>query len=406
MGSGTWHEIQGEIPAPKGFRASGVSSGFKKHGEDLALIVSEREAHCAALFTTNQVKAAPILVSQASLKKSQNNIRAILVNAGCANACTGKKGLEVALASAKLAAKELRVGASQVLPASTGVIGKLLDLEKMKRAIPFAVQSLSPWGLANAARAIMTTDIIPKIYSVKSLVAGREVTIAGIAKGSGMINPSLATMLSFIVTDAAINQKMLEMAFNRCVEKTFNSITVDGDTSTNDMAAIIANGGSGHRMISSESAEYDHFSSGLMKVCDRLARSIVHDGEGATRFVEVTIKQARSYLEAKQIAKAIANSPLVKTAVYGSDVNWGRIICAAGHSGVAFDPDLVDLYINKQCVMKRGAAHNFNLQKVREEFKQPHIQVSLFLHQGKQGASVWTCDLSHEYITINSTYTT
>lgn len=406
MGSDAWQEIQGEILAPKGFKAAGIGGGFKKHGEDLALIVSDKEAYCSALFTTNTVKAAPVLTSQSNLKKSQNKIRAIVANAGCANACTGKKGLEVASATAKLAAKELKIGAAQVLVASTGVIGKLLDWEKMKRGLPHAVEALSPWGLANAARAIMTTDIIPKIYALKSLIGGREVTIGGIAKGSGMINPAMATMLGFIVTDVAINQKMLDAAFRQCVEKTFNSITVDGDTSTNDMVSIMANGGSGHKMITGEGADYNHFVHGLLKVCERLAKSIVHDGEGATKFIEINIKQARSYEEAKRMAKAIANSPLVKTAVYGGDVNWGRLICAAGHSGVEFDPNLVDMFINSECVMKQGAACNFNLQRVREEFKQPQIQVTLYLHQGRQSVSVWTCDLSHEYITINSTYTT
>lgn len=406
MGSGTWQEIQGEIPVPKGFKAAGGNGGFKKHGEDVALVVSERETNSIAVFTTNKVKAAPVLISQANLKKSQNKIRAIVANAGCANACTGKKGLEAATATAKLAAKALHIAPSQVLIASTGVIGKQLDLEKMKRGLQHAVETLSPWGLANAARAIMTTDIIPKIYALKGVLGGKEVMIAGIAKGSGMINPSLATMLSFIVTDMAINPKMMEVAFRQVVEKTFNSITVDGDTSTNDTVTLLANGGSGHRMITSEGPEFSFFTSGLLKVCERLAKSIVHDGEGATKFVEIRVKQARTHEEAKRMAKVIANSPLVKTAIYGGDVNWGRIICAAGYSGVEFDPNVVDLYINSDAVMKQGAAANFNLLKVREQLKQPTVQITLHLHQGRQEAVVWTCDLSHEYITINSSYTT
>ena len=406
MGSDTWQEIQGEVPAPKGFKASGIASGLKKHGEDLALIISDREAHCTALFTTNVVKAAPVLVSQAHLKRAQNKIRAIIANSGGANACTGKKGMEVADATTKLTAKALGIKANEVLVASTGVIGKLLDLERIKWGLPHVVSSLSPWGMPSAARAIMTTDVIPKVYALKSVVNGREVVITGIAKGAGMVNPSLATMLSFIVTDASINPKMLDRAVRECVEKTFNSLTIEGDTSTNDMIAVLANGGSGQKIISGEGAEFNHFANGLLRVCERLAKSIAHDGEGATKFVEIMVKQARTHEEAKQIAKAVANSPLVKTAIYGSDPNWGRIISAAGRAGVPFDPDLVDLFINSECVMRQGAAAHFNLAKVREEFKQRHLLISLHLHQGRQGATVWTCDLSHEYVTINSSYTT
>lgn len=406
MKSAIWEMIQTDIHAPAGFKASGVWCGIKPQREDLAVIFSEEESIASAFFTSNKVKAAPVKVSQEHLKRSRGRVRAIVANSGCANACTGPEGLHVAKATADCAAKLLRLDPREILVASTGVIGKLLDVAKIKEGLPRAVSSLSVEGFPQAAKAIMTTDTHPKTCAVTGRVDGKEVRIVGMAKGAGMINPCLATMFAFITSDVDITPRLLAKAFKQTVERTFNAISVDGDTSTNDTVVVIANGAAGNRKIAAEDKRFDYFCAGLQMVCEHLAKAIVRDGEGATKFVEVGVKKARNETQAKTIAKAIANSVLVKTALFGRDPNWGRIICAAGYSGAHFNPDVSDLYINSECVMRSGAACAFDLAKVQEQLKQPEVKIDLHLNQGRKEALVWTCDLSHDYINSNSDYTT
>lgn len=353
------------------------------------------------MFTQNVVQAAPVVLSRKHMKVSRGKVRAILINSGCANACTGEKGMRDALVSVRSVASHLGIEVSQVLVASTGVIGSPLPIQNVLKGIDLAASGLNSRGGNAAARAIMTTDTCDKQFAFEGILGGKKVRIGGMAKGSGMIHPNLATMLAFITTDASISPVDLDRMFRRVIDRTFNCLTVDGDTSTNDMVAVIANGVSGVK-IDRRSAPL--FERGLERVCEALAKSVARDGEGAGKFIEIRISRARSFAEARQVAKSIAHSPLVKTAMCGEELNWGRILCAAGYSGVKFIPEAVTLSVNGIPVFRRGSAVQSNRSKAEKSLKLPEIRVELDLASGIQRASVWTCDLTHGYIDINASY--
>ncbi len=400
-GAFSWRKIKGGITAPQGYLASGVAAGIKERGPDLAVLFSSKPAVGTAVFTLNRVQAAPVLLSKKHLRTCKGKIRAVLINSGCANACTGENGMRDALISARSLASHLAVDAREVLVASTGVIGAPLPIHKVLKGISAAVSALSSRGGDAAARAIMTTDTREKTCAVESRLAGRRLRIGGMAKGSGMIHPNLATMLSVVTTDAAISPVRLERIFRRVVERTFNCLTVDGDTSTNDMVLLLANGASGVKVDGGMGAVFE---SGLERVCRELARNIARDGEGASKLIEISVQGARNFLEARVVAKSIAHSLLVKTAIYGEELNWGRIICAAGYSGIAFDPDQITLKICGIPVYRRGAPVTARKAKAERALKADSIRIDLDMGLGNQCATVWTCDLTHGYVDINASY--
>jgi glutamate N-acetyltransferase/amino-acid N-acetyltransferase len=394
---------------PRGFSYATAACGLKKSGLDLGLIVSETPATAAAVFTTNQVKAAPVITSQLHLKKSRNEMRAVIVNSGNANCCTGSEGFTAATATTMKVAKEMgKLRPTQVLVCSTGVIGAPLRWQKIVNAVPKLVRGRN--GNAKAfeefSRAIMTTDSRPKTASAKCRVAGKEVRVLGCTKGAGMIHPNMATMLAFITTDAAVSSALLARALRTVIGRTFNSITVDGDTSTNDTVFLLANGESGARKISREDAAYKSFCVALEIVCRSLALQIVADGEGAQRVIEIEVRGAATDKAADLIARTIANSPLVKTAFNGADPNWGRIIAAAGRSGVSFDASRVDIGIAGISVCRHGHEHAFDEGAAHRKMLASFVPVSVNLNAGRGSARVWTCDFTTEYIHINASYRT
>ena len=403
-----WEVVEGNLASARGFRGAAVAAGIKKKaGElDLGLIVSDAPATTAAgLFTTNLVTAAPVLVSRQNLVESRGRCRAVLANSGNANACTGRKGLQTARESARAAAKLLRLQPVQVLVASTGVIGVPLELGLLTNPLPALVQSLSVENASLVGRAIMTTDTFPKSCVLRSQVGGKTVHLAGVAKGAGMINPRLATLLSFLTTDALIGPRTLSSLLRTAVEGSFNRLTVDGDTSTNDTVLALASGVSAVG-VRPGSKSWAWFLEGLAQLCRTLAMMIARDGEGAKKLVTVEVKGARKPSDAEYVARAIANSPLVKTAIAGSDPNWGRIICAAGYSGVLFDPNKVDIRVNDLLLCRDGMDAGFDEASARQELDRKEITLRLDLHQGRASAHIWTCDLTHDYITINASYRT
>src|SRR5579863_2873640 len=403
-----WEIIEGSIATPRGFRAAAVAAGIKKGAGalDLALIVSDStETTAAGLFTTNRAAAAPVILCRQHLAAGRGRARAIIVNSGNANACTGRPGARAANKTAGAVAKLFGLTPHQVLVASTGVIGVPLKLDLILRNLPSLKENLSLENSASVARAIMTTDTIPKSLVLRTSIAGKTVHLAGIAKGSGMIQPRMATMLSFITTDAAIPPGDLQAMLGAAANVSFNCVTVDGDTSTNDTVLALASGLSGVS-VRRNSTQGKHFLAGLMQLCQALARMIAKDGEGAGKLVTVEVRGARRSSDAEGIARAIANSPLVKTAIAGSDANWGRIICAAGYSGATFDPTKVDIRINDFFLCRRGLDAGFDEAAAKRELEATELTVRLDLHQGKAMARMWTCDLTHGYIDINASYRT
>ncbi|HXY53813.1 MAG TPA: bifunctional glutamate N-acetyltransferase/amino-acid acetyltransferase ArgJ [Nitrospirota bacterium] len=387
-----------------GFKAWGIHSGIKKNEKkDLAIIYSDREAAVAGVFTKNRVKAACVILNTAKVKSGKG--RVIIANSGCANACTGKQGLADARATAEIAAGELGVKPDAVYIASTGVIGELLPMPKMATGIATAVGLLSTSGWEQAAEAIMTTDIYPKRSIVQEEIGGKTVTVAGIAKGSGMIHPNLATMLCFIVTDAVVSASMLKKALFASTERSFNNITVDGETSTNDMILCMANGAAGNKRLAAASRDLKKFQACLDAVALSLAKQIVRDGEGATKFIELEVRGARNPIEAKRAAMAVAKSSLVKTAFFGEDANWGRIMASLGNSGVEMDEARTDIYIGKAKIVEKGLAQGKAADREAAiALKQREIQIIIDLHKGKASATIWTCDMSYEYVKINAAY--
>jgi glutamate N-acetyltransferase / amino-acid N-acetyltransferase len=394
----------GGVTTPKGFRAAAVRAGIKASNDlDLALLVSDAAAAAAAVFTTNLAQAAPVLVSREHLARSAGTARAVVVNSGCANACTGDEGMAAARGMAAETARLVGCPVEQVLVASTGVIGVALPVDKVRAALPIAFRGLAADRGAEAARAIMTTDPFPKEAAARISIGGRDVVIGGMAKGSGMIEPMLATMLAFVTTDATVPPPLLGRALREAVEDTFNAITVDGDCSTNDSVMLLANGEAGAVV---DERSYGTFTAGLRAVCRELALGIVRGGEGATKLVAVHVTGARSPVEARRCAKAIANSLLVKTAVHGGDPNWGRLIAVAGRAGVAFDPSRAAVAIGPVVLYKDGRPHDEAAGQAAEYLKGTELTVAVDLGAGGAESTVWTCDLSAEYVRINADYRT
>jgi glutamate N-acetyltransferase/amino-acid N-acetyltransferase len=389
---------------PLGYRYASVYAGIRAvEKDDLALIVSGLPAAAAAVFTQNRVQAAPVLLARRNLRASKGQAGAILVNAGNAN-CATRTGEAVALATCRAAAKALRLPAHQVLTASTGVIGVELDPRLILNALPRAVEKLSENGFGAAARAIMTTDLVPKEAHQSVKLRRGRVRISGMTKGSGMIQPLMATTLGFVMTDAAIPAASLRPMLRRAVERSYNRISVDGDTSTNDTLIVLANGASGVRPDPPEMAKFE---SALTGVLEDLARQIARDGEGARKLVTIDVAGASSDAAAARIARAVANSPLVKTAIAGSDPNWGRIISAAGNSGAIFDPARVDIDLQGVRVCRGGLAAEFSEPDLKKKLDERECSIRFAIRGGAKGkARFWTCDLTEDYIRINASYRT
>ncbi len=387
-----------------GFLFSGISAGIKKDGKrDLGLIYSEVPAQVAGLFTTNAVKAAPVQLDRERIKKGL--CQAIVVNSGNANACTGSRGLKDAKRVSWLVAKQLGIDERLVFPSSTGVIGSPLPIKKIEDGIRGLTDQLSPESWMNTVEAIMTTDTFPKVEVATCRIKGKQVKLCGMVKGAGMIRPNLATMLSFLVTDADIKASLLQGMLEKSAEASYNRITVDGETSTNDTVLLLANGKAGHPCLNRMDRDGEVFQSMLSKVCRNLAEGVVKDGEGATKFVEILIRGARSMKEAERAAYAVAQSPLVKTAFFGEDANWGRILCALGYSGVRLDPNRIDVFFDKAPIVKKGMGVGSPLEeRAGRILKNKSFKVTVDLHQGKSEFLVLTSDLSLDYVKINASY--
>jgi glutamate N-acetyltransferase/amino-acid N-acetyltransferase len=392
--------------AVSGFLASGISAGIKStSARDLGLIVSTEPAAAAAVFTSNQIKAAPVRESMARLQQSGGIVRALIVNSGNANACTGAEGIGHVQSVCRELADALKIEERQVLMSSTGIIGVPLPLAKVTGSLSRLVSALSPEGLDDFAHAIMTTDTFPKLVMRTMSLAGSEVHLCGIAKGAGMIMPRMATMLSFILTDAAIAPAYLSSAFRRAVADSFNAITIDGDTSTNDTALILANGKAGNPVLNGESPEAGLFIDSLSGLLKDLARLILKDAEGATKIVTIRVVGAATTEAAKDIAFLVANSPLVKTAFFGEDLNWGRIMAAIGKTEHDLNADSIDIFINSILVVQNSHATGF-ASRAEAILQEDEFTVTIDLHHGSAAAEVATTDLSIEYIKINSSYPT
>jgi glutamate N-acetyltransferase/amino-acid N-acetyltransferase len=396
--------VTGGVATARGFRAAGISAGIKANGNpDLALLVADAPAQVAAVYTTNKVLAAPVIVSQEHLKRSGGTARAIVVNSGCANSCTGDTGLHDARTMAEETARLVGCPVEQVLVASTGVIGVALPMDKVQRGIPAAFHALGADQGPAAARAIMTTDLAPKESAARISIGGREAWIGGMCKGAGMIEPMMATMLGFVTTDASVPKPILDRALREAVDQTFNAITVDGDSSTNDCVLLLASGASG---VVVDEAGYGTFVEGLTAVCRELALAIVRGGEGATKLVTINVTGAATSIEARRAAKVIANSMLVKTAVHGGDPNWGRLICAAGRAGVALEASRAGVTIGSLVLFKDGQPHDELAPAAAEYLKGKELSIGVDLGAGTASSTVWTCDLSAEYVRINADYRT
>lgn len=389
---------EGTVTSPEGFFAGATSAGINKKAEnkpDLAVLFSEAPCVAAALFTTNRIKAAPVVLSQQRLK--QGRAGAVVVNSGCANACVGERGVRDAARMAKLTAEGIGISPEDVLVASTGVIGVPLPMKRIAPAVEQVI--LSRDGGHELARAMMTTDTFAKEMAVRVGAGSSGFTIGGVAKGSGMIHPDLATLLCFLTTDAAVELDFAKAALKKAVDVSFNMISIDGDTSPNDMVLLLANGLAG-------SVPADAFERGLEQVCTYLAKCVAADGEGATRLIEVTVSGARSLAEARLAARTVVSSSLVKAAVHGADPNWGRIMAALGRSGVEVEEAKTDLYIGNIPLAKGGAPSPFNKRGVIKLLEGKEVAISLKLNLGSASATAWGCDLSEEYVTINSRYMT
>lgn len=389
---------------PEGFIFSTVEAAIKKPGrKDLALIYSEVEASIAGTFTTNKVKAAPVKLDIKKIRSGKG--QAIVINSGNANACTGKKGMKDAADMVSLVAKRLNIKPSLVYVCSTGVIGTPMPIERIRPKISELADNLGRATIEDVAEAIMTTDRFPKIVKKKVKMGNKVGSIVGICKGAGMIWPDMATMLCFIVTDVAVKQKTLHKVLNDAVKKSFNRITIDGDRSTNDTALIIANGMLGNPQITEKSGTYPAFKKVLHEVTFELSKLIVKDGEGATKFIEIEVKGARNEADAEKAAFAVANSNLVKTAIYGNDANWGRIMAALGYSGVAIKEEKIDIYFGKLRIANKGLTTGKD-KEAGEVLRGKDIKIIIDLHLGRSSAKVLTCDLTEEYIRVNAAYKT
>ena len=398
--------VEGGITAPQGFAAGAVHCGIKASPSalDLAVLAADAPVPAAALFTTNLAQAAPVVVSRQHLERTNGHARAVVVNSGCANACTGAQGLANAAQMARETAAALGCAPDHVLVASTGVIGVALKMDRVVSGLRAVVGRLSRAHAAEAARAIMTTDPFPKDHAVAVDTPRGRFTVGGMAKGSGMIEPNMATMIGFLTTDAEVPAVLLRRALQLSARDTFNAITVDGECSTNDSLFALASGTSG---VVIDEETYPAFVDGLLAVSRELAVAIVRGGEGATKVIAVTVADARTVDEARQVARTIANSPLVKTAVHGADPNWGRIVAAAGRSGVAFDINRLTVHVGGTLLFERGLPHDESAPVAAGHLKGTHVQIDLNLGSGGGvSATIWTCDLSAEYVRINGEYRT
>jgi len=400
------HWLEGGITTVPGILASGIAAGIKPSGKkDLALVYSSAPARAAAVFTRNQVKGAPVLVSQEHLRDGR--AQAILASSGCANVCTGEQGLKDAREMTRIVGELLRVSPRQVLIAATGVIGQHLPMDKVRAGLPRLVKGLSPQGGRHAAEAILTTDTVPKEAAVRLEVAGRPVTIGGIAKGVAMLEPHLATMFCFMATDAMVAGDALHAVLQRAVDRSFNRITVDGDQSTSDTVAVVANGLAENASLERGGKGLRQFARGLEALTTRLAKLLVEDGEGATKLVEIRLRGARTRREALLAARSVANSPLVKTALNGGDPNWGRIMMALGKSPARVVGERVAIAIGDEAVVERGVQKaGARLDRVREVMGRREYAITIDLGLGRGEDYVWTSDLSEEYVRINAKYTT
>jgi len=390
------------VTAPRGFRASAVAAGIKADGLDLALVAADESGPAAAVFTTNRAPAAPVQVSREHL--ASGRARAIVVNAGCANAATGVGGLRDARAMAEATALALGCPVEEVVVASTGVIGVPLPLERVRRGIALAAAALRPDGGADAARAILTTDTRPKEVVVEFTVGGAPARIGAMAKGSGMIAPNLATMLAFFTTDVAIGATLLRRALVEAVGESLNRITVDGDTSTNDMAVVLSRSAADAPTVREEGRDYDAFGAALAAAGRRIAEMLVRDGEGATRMAEVRVEGARSGADADRVARTVAESPLVKTALHGGDPNWGRVLAAVGRAGVDLGAGGIDIWIGDVWVAENGSARTYDERVAAAAMREDPVRLRVRLREGTASGWMWTTDFSHGYVDINAHY--
>jgi glutamate N-acetyltransferase/amino-acid N-acetyltransferase len=394
--------VNGAITSPRGFRAAAVAAGIKQEGLDLALLAADWGCAAAAVFTTNRAQAAPVVVSREHL--AGGRAKAVVVNAGCANAATGEQGLADAREMAAVVGRELGCRPAEVVVASTGVIGVPLPMEKVRAGIAAACGALSPEQGAAAARAIMTTDTRPKEALVEFTVDGHPARVGAMAKGAGMIAPNMATMLAFFTTDAAVDPRLLHRALTEAVGASLNRVTVDGDTSTNDMAVVLASGALPARAIMEEGRAYDGFRAALTEASRRVAEMIVRDGEGATKLAEVRVEGARVESEADRIARTVAESPLVKTALHGGDPNWGRILAAVGRAGVEVDMSRVDIWLGDVWVAQGGRARAYDEAAAHQALLADPVRIRVALNEGRATGWMWTCDLSRAYVDINAHY--
>lgn len=400
--------VKGGVVSAKGFRAAGVPAEIKyRDRNDVALIVADEPCAAAAVFTTNKVAAAPVLYDREIVKGGR--VQAILANSGCANACTGEEGLKDARLSALVTAGELGIDPAHVLVASTGVIGRRLPMDRLlagMKAAKAALGATPAHGLA-AEKAVMTTDTRPKEACVWTMIGGKRVTVGGMSKGSGMIEPNMATMLGFITTDAAIAPALLRRALRRAVAVSFNHVVVDGDESTNDSVFLLASGAAGNAPIVRPGDDFEAFVAALTAVGVALAKQMAADGEGATKYVEVRVVNAKTQRDADRAARAIAKSPLAKTSWFGKDPNWGRVLAAAGYSGAQVDDRAAEVFYGKTWAYRRGeVADAAQLAKLEKEMQGPELVVTVDLHLGTFAASIYTCDFSLDYVHINADYTT
>jgi glutamate N-acetyltransferase / amino-acid N-acetyltransferase len=398
-----------EAALPRGFQFAATACGLKKTGAlDLGILSSDVSASAAAVFTQNLVVAAPVLLSKKHLERSGGRMRAVVVNAGNANCATGAQGEAASLRTVEEAARRLRAQPEEVFVCSTGVIGVQLPVEKILRALPSLTRNRRPSArsFAELSLAICTTDTRPKTAAASFKMAGKRIHLVGCAKGAGMIHPNMATTLAFVVTDAAIAPALLQKTLNEVTRRTFNSISVDGDTSTNDTLLVLANGEAGAPIITAGSKAHRAFILALEELCQSLALQIVADGEGAQRVIEIEVRRAKSEADARRVAETIATSPLVKTAFAGGDPNWGRVFAAAGRSGVKFDPALMDIKMAGIPVLRRGRPLGFNERAASNKLLADHVALVVDLHAGDASARYWTCDFTAEYVRINASYRT
>lgn len=394
----------GTVTNVKGFKAAGLHCGIKKKRKDLALIFSEELCVSAGAFTLNKVKAAPLIISQ-KIIKSKNKVRAVLINSGNANACTGEQGRADAIDAQKYCALKLGVKLNEVLISSTGVIGKRLNVDAIKGGVDKIIPILSKSGGIDAAEAILTTDTFKKTFAIRTKLSCGEITLGAICKGSGMIMPNMATMLAFICSDVEIEQTLLRNALSLAVKDSFNKISVDGETSTNDMVIALCNGASKVKIMGKNN-DYSIFVNALSVLCKEMAKSIIHDGEGATKFITVNVINARTDKDADLVAKQICNSPLVKTAFYGEQPNWGRIISAAGNSGASFAPEKAIIKLNSLTILEKNFKTTFKEKEAQKVFGKKEVELEINLNAGKKSTTWWTCDYSTKYIDINANYLT